>query len=82
MFGAGLPVVGWGDFEAWPELVKEGINGRSFKSAAELQTIVMDLFSGDGSELRRLRDGAAQEGLRRWDEEWDPIAGRLLELCL
>jgi beta-1,4-mannosyltransferase len=24
MFGAGLPVVGWGKFEAWPELVKEG----------------------------------------------------------
>ena len=81
MFGAGVPVVGWGDFEAWPELVKEGINGRSFKSAAELQTIVMGLFSGDGSELRGLRDGAIQEGLRRWDDEWDPIAGRLLELC-
>lgn len=81
MFGAGLPVVGWGDFEAWPELVKEGINGRGFKSASELQTIVMGLFSGDGSELQRLRNGAVQEGLRRWDGEWDPIAGRLLELC-
>lgn len=81
MFGAGLPVIGWGDFEAWPELVKEGVNGRGFKSAAELQAVLMELFGGDGSELQTLREGAVEEGSRRWDGEWDLIAGRLLGLC-
>ena len=81
MFGAGLPVVGWSDFEAWPELVKEGVNGRGFKSAAELQSILMELFSGNGNELQTLKEGAIYEGSRRWDNEWDPIAGKLLGLC-
>ena len=81
MFGAGLPVVGWSDFEAWPELVKEGVNGRGFKSAAELQSILMELFSGKGNELQILKEGAMREGSRRWDDEWDSIAGKLLGLC-
>lgn len=36
MFGAGLPVVGWSNFEAWVELVVEGVNGKGFVSAADL----------------------------------------------
>ena len=80
MFGAGLPIAGWGDFEAWPELVRDGENGRSFSSAQELQTILMDLFGSDGSELRSLKEGAIREGTRRWDDEWDPVAGRLFGL--
>jgi len=39
------------------------------------------LFGGDGNELRKLREGAVKEGKRRWDEEWEPVAGRLLGLC-
>lgn len=81
MFGAGLPVVGWSDFEAWPELVTEGINGRGFKSAEGLQNALMELFGGDGTELQALREGAIQEGSRRWDDEWGSVAGRLLGLC-
>lgn len=81
MFGAGLPVVGWGNFEAWPELVKEGVNGISFGSAPELRDILVDLFGGDEKKLQTLRAGAIGEGKRRWDEEWDPIAGKLLGLC-
>ena len=81
MFGAGLPVVGWSDFEAWPELVKEGVNGRGFKSAAELQSILMELFGSKGDELQTLKEGAIYEGSRRWDDEWDPVAGKLLGLC-
>ena len=81
MFGAGLPVVGWGEFEAWPELVKEGINGMSFKSAADLQDRLVDLFGGEQEKLQTLRAGAVKEGQRRWDDEWDPVAGKILELC-
>lgn len=80
MFGAGLPIVGFGDFEAWPELVKDGKNGRSFSNAQGLQAILMDLFGSNGSGLHSLKEGAIQEGTRRWDDEWDPVAGRLFGL--
>ena len=77
MFGAGLPVAGWGDFQAWPELVHEGVNGKSFNSIPGLRDALMQLFSGEGDLLRKLKDGAIEEGSRRWDEEWDSIAGPL-----
>ncbi|KAJ5379690.1 Chitobiosyldiphosphodolichol beta-mannosyltransferase [Penicillium cataractarum] len=79
MFGAGLPVVGWSRFEAWPELVTEGVNGMGFGSSAELTDQLVELF-GDDQKLDRLRAGAQKESLRRWDDEWDPIAGTLLGL--
>ena len=81
MFGAGLPVVGWGMYESWPELVKEGINGRGFGSVAELQDILVDLLGSDKNKLKTLKAGAVQEGRRRWDDEWDSRAGKLLGLC-
>ncbi len=77
MFGAGLPVVGWGDFEAWPELVHEGLNGKSFSDTAGLQAVLMQLFGGDELLLRRLKEGAKEEGKKRWDEEWDSVAADL-----
>ncbi|KAL9064316.1 MAG: hypothetical protein Q9161_008948 [Pseudevernia consocians] len=77
MFGAGLPVVGWGNFEAWPELVREGVNGKSFSDAKGLQEALMQLFGGDEEFLRRLKEGAVEEGKLRWDEEWDRVAGTL-----
>lgn len=79
MFGAGLPVVGWSRFEAWPELVTEGVNGMGFGSAAELAERLVALF-GDDHQLETLRVGAQRESSRRWDDEWDPIAGSLLGL--
>ena len=81
MFGAGLPVVGWGEFEAWSELVVEGVNGRSFRSTTTLLNILIELLGGDKSRLQNLKDGALKESRHRWDQEWDPRAGRLLELC-
>ncbi|GAM86543.1 hypothetical protein ANO11243_045570 [Dothideomycetidae sp. 11243] len=75
MFGAGLPVVGWSDFEAWPELVQEGINGRGFKSADGLERLFEELFGGSGAKLSRLREGALVESRRRWAHEWPKIAG-------
>ncbi|PYH88872.1 chitobiosyldiphosphodolichol beta-mannosyltransferase, partial [Aspergillus ellipticus CBS 707.79] len=79
MFGAGLPVVGWNRFKAWPELVTEGRNGRGFGSSDELVDQLVELF-GDQTKLEKLRAGAQEESLRRWDGEWDPVAGKLLGL--
>lgn len=79
MFGAGLPVVGWNRFEAWPELVTEGVNGRGFGSSQELADHLVDLFSNP-AELEKLRAGAQKESSHRWDQEWDPVAGKLLGL--
>jgi beta-1,4-mannosyltransferase len=81
MFGAGLPVVGWSNFEAWVELVVEGVNGKGFVSATDLVAILVDLFGINEVQLQTLRVGAVNEGQRRWDDEWDPLAGRLLGLC-
>lgn len=80
MFGAGLPVVGWSNFEAWSELVIEGVNGQGFQSSAELLSILVDLFGNDKSKLQILKAGAVKEGQRRWNDEWDPLAGKLLGL--
>lgn len=80
MFGAGLPVVGWNKFEAWPELVTENVNGRGFGSTEHLVQCLVELLGGDGDELTRLREGAVKESKRRWDDEWDPVAGRLFGL--
>jgi beta-1,4-mannosyltransferase len=79
MFGAGLPVTGWCKFEAWPELVTENVNGRGFSNAAELAANLVELFDPNDTGLSRLKEGAAIESRRRWDHEWDPVAGTLLE---
>jgi len=74
MFGAGLPVVGWGEYESWPELVQEGVNGRGFADAGELERLFVELFAGDAKALKDLRAGALKEGDRRWDDEWKQVA--------
>lgn len=79
MFGAGLPVVGWNRFEAWPELVTEGVNGMGFGSSTELAKQLAELFGND-QRLDALRRGAQKESIRRWDDEWNPIMGSLLGL--
>ncbi|KAL8998581.1 MAG: hypothetical protein Q9169_002421 [Polycauliona sp. 2 TL-2023] len=81
MLGCGLPVVGWDAFEAWPELVREGVNGHGFQSSAGLCAALASLFGGDKQQLQGLRKGALLEGQRRWDDEWDAVAGKLLHLC-
>lgn len=82
MFGAGLPVVGYGNYESWEELVKEGINGRGFVTSVDLAGVLEELLGDrEMKQLALLRKGAVLEGGRRWDEEWDGVAGRLLGLC-
>jgi beta-1,4-mannosyltransferase len=79
MFGAGLPVVGWSKFEAWPELVQENTNGMGFESAQGLADLLEELFGAGSDKLRILKQGAVREGGTRWDDEWDPVAGKLFE---
>lgn len=82
MFGAGLPVVGYANYESWEELVKEDVNGRGFVTSEDLARVLEELFGDEeGKTLAVLRKGAVKEGSRRWDEEWDGVAGRLLGLC-
>lgn len=82
MFGAGLPVVGYSAYESWEELVKEKVNGMGFVSSGDLARALEQLFGErDGKTLAVLRGGAVEEGSRRWDEEWDGVAGKLLGLC-
>ena len=77
MFGAGLPVLGWSKFKAWPELVTEDVNGKGFGSADEMASILLEILHPDSRALSRLREGALQESKRRWEDEWDPVAGKL-----
>ncbi|KAL4908593.1 hypothetical protein BDW74DRAFT_101962 [Aspergillus multicolor] len=79
MFGSGLPVVGWSKFEAWPELVTDGVNGKGFGSSKELAEQLVDLL-GNPEKLEKLRDGARAASSYRWDDEWAPVAGKLLGL--
>jgi beta-1,4-mannosyltransferase len=80
MFGAGLPVVGWGKFEAWPELVQENVNGKGFESAEQLSKQLIDLFGTKEGLLPVLKKGALKESENRWDDEWDRVGGRLFKL--
>ncbi len=80
MFGAGLPVVGWGKFEAWPELVKQGVNGLGFQSSEELALHLATFFGKDTRLSETLKEGALKESEHRWDEEWDGVGGKLFKL--
>ncbi|MCJ1460403.1 mannosyltransferase [Mycoblastus sanguinarius] len=80
MFGAGLPVVGC-EFKAWPELVTDGVNGKGFYDAAGLQAVLMQLFGENEDLLKQLKEGAVKQGNKRWDDEWNPIAGNLFKIC-
>lgn len=80
MFGAGLPVVGWGKFEAWTELVKEDVNGKGFESSEQLTQQLIQLFGGKEGLLQTLKKGAMKESENRWDDEWDRVGGELFRL--
>lgn len=81
MFGAGLPVAAYSDFESFSELVKEGQNGCGFVDAAQLTSIFRKLLSDEGAkELATLKQGAIKEGSLRWDEEWASVVPKLMDL--
>ena len=79
MFGAGLPVIGWSKYAAWPELVKESVNGKGFGSSTEMAEILWELFEPRSTWLPKLRAGAMQESKRRWNHEWDSVGKKLFD---
>ncbi|KAK5071988.1 mannosyltransferase [Lithohypha guttulata] len=80
MFGAGLPVLGYNNYKAWPELVREDVNGKGFANAQQMSDTMRLLFDPPPTKLDKLKQGAIHESNRRWDAEWEPIAGRLFGL--
>ena len=80
MFGTGLPVLGWGEFAAWPELVKEDVNGKGFASSRQLAEQLIELFGSEKSILPTLKKGAIVESENRWDDEWDRVGAKLFRL--
>ncbi|KAI0379288.1 glycosyltransferase family 33 protein [Hypomontagnella monticulosa] len=79
MFGSGLPVAAYSDYESFDELVKDGVNGCGFKTADQLAVVLRRLFTEKGStQLQNLRKGAEKESALRWDEEWDRVLGRVI----
>jgi beta-1,4-mannosyltransferase len=77
MFGAGIPVVAYGGYKSFSELVSEGVNGHGFTTVPELAKILSRLLSAGGKrELVRLKAGAVKEGSLRWDEEWDRVVAK------
>ncbi|KOS17452.1 Chitobiosyldiphosphodolichol beta-mannosyltransferase [Escovopsis weberi] len=82
MFGAGLPVAAYAGFESIGELVREGHNGCGFETADELAAILIRLLGRDGTdELARLKRGAVQEGSLGWDQEWDRVVAKLIDVA-
>ncbi|GAA5986026.1 hypothetical protein JCM10908_006375 [Rhodotorula pacifica] len=90
MFGCELPVLAL-DFPCIGELVKDGQNGRTFKSADDLVTLLTRLLAGfpnnDTTELDSLRTGIKtagygsavnEEAWGNWDENWDRVVLPLL----
>lgn len=79
MFGCGVPVLAI-HFACIYELVVDGLNGRTFHDSEDLTQCLTGLFTdgagqaGEG-HLATLREGAAKEGSRRWDDEWVQICG-------
>ncbi|EEY14890.1 chitobiosyldiphosphodolichol beta-mannosyltransferase [Verticillium alfalfae VaMs.102] len=81
MFGAGLPVAAYSDYESFGELIKEGENGCGFETAEDLEAVLRRLLSDEGrDELAFLKRGAVEEGRLRWDTEWDRVVGRVVGL--
>lgn len=80
MFGAGLPVLGWNRYAAWPELVQENVNGKGFGSSTEMAEILWELVEPRSPWLPRLKAGALRESERRWDDEWDSVSKKLFGL--
>ena len=79
MFGCGVPVLAK-RFDALPELVNEGVNGRAFDDAEDLAQMLTGLFTEDGEHhLGQLKKGALEEGKSRWQENWTAVAGPLFE---
>jgi amino acid permease len=75
MFGAGLPVCAV-EFACIDELVKDGVNGRTFKNASSLAVmlnVMLAGFPGNPEQLIKLRDGISSS-FQNWETNWQENA--------
>jgi len=81
MFGCGLPVAAL-RFPAIGELVRDGVNGRTFGTQADLADVLTEWFEGHGSEeylakAAKFRAGAVDTFgpvEDRWEANWKKVA--------
>ena len=78
MFGSGIPVFAY-DYVCIGELVKDGINGRLFKTPLDLAALFAEVI--DRGVIKELRDGV--EGRKKsWEENWNEFALPEIQRCL
>jgi beta-1,4-mannosyltransferase len=82
MFGAGLPVCALDYGPCLAELVRDGENGRLFRTAGELAVCLLELAGGGQAAAggrAALSPGVAAAARRRWHEEWAEVAAPLFK---
>ncbi len=80
MFGAHLPVGALDYGRCLSELVRDGVNGFVFSSAAELADRIHNLFDEHphgGDELDRLRHGVRETAAIDWQAQWRSAAAMI-----
>ena len=77
MFAAGTPALAL-DFNCIDELVQNGKNGYTFKSASELSKHLTRLLRNE-EELERLREGVKQFRSETWESNWDSVFLPIIE---
>ena len=71
MFAAGTPALAL-EFNCIDELVQNGKNGYTFKSASELSMHLTRLLLNE-DELQILREGVKQFRCETWESNWDSV---------
>jgi beta-1,4-mannosyltransferase len=69
-FGAGVPVCALDYGPCLAEAVRDDDNGLTFKDAAQLARLLVELAGSGYGRLERLRAGAAASGAVAWDSAW------------
>jgi beta-1,4-mannosyltransferase len=71
MFGAGLPVFAL-NFEALPELVIDGKNGKVFNNSEELANMI--LTNLENNTERIIWEDYIRDSRISWEDHWDDVA--------
>ncbi|KAH3688219.1 hypothetical protein WICPIJ_000805 [Wickerhamomyces pijperi] len=76
MFGCGIPVISL-DFPAIGELVEDGKNG-IIVDGSQMMFDKLRFLIEDSNALSKLRLGANEKSLERWDDNWDQNLGKVM----
>ncbi|CAJ0956954.1 unnamed protein product, partial [Mesorhabditis belari] len=81
MFGARIPVLAK-RYLCIGELVKEGVNGKTFENANELNQLIQGLavgFPNNCNALNKLKANVLSEPLPSWEDTWKAVCGAIME---